>query len=246
MIKPLVLAQNIGIKFRPPPQSIFQMLAGRRKKKKSGAAKDGNWALRDISIQIDRGEAIGLLGHNGAGKSTFLRLLSGAYHPSKGTLETTNDIVAIMDLKAGMDASATGYQNIRLLAALRGIPSKNLEALNADVEKFSELGDALSLPLKSYSKGMKLRLAFALATSKESELLLLDEAIGVGDAAFKKKAKTRLKTLMKNGGSLVMASHSNSYLRKHCTRGLVFDHGSIVFDGPIEKAIEHNEANLSQ
>lgn len=198
-------------------------------------------ALNGITVEILQGERVGLLGQNGAGKSTFLRALAGVYAPTKGSVTTVSAISSMFEIAAGMDYDASGYDNIPLLMVTRGIPLSSLDAVTKDVEEFSELGDALVRPVRTYSAGMRLRIAFAVATFQTGGLLLLDEAIGVGDQSFRQKSNARILNSIENAGTLVLASHANPVLDQYCDRGLVFDQGKISFDGPIKDAIAHYE-----
>lgn len=190
-----------------------------------------------LNVNIKRGEKVGLIGSNGAGKSTFLKLLAGVYKPDSGTVDVKGTITSIFDLKTGLDFEATGYENIPLLMVANYIPlSKKPEVLQ-HVETFTELGEALSRPVRTYSAGMRLRLTFAIATAYVSEIILIDEVIGVGDAKFKKKSKEHIEQIMRQSGTLVLASHSNNILKSFCSRGIVLEAGEIVFDGHIDDAV---------
>jgi ABC-2 type transport system ATP-binding protein/lipopolysaccharide transport system ATP-binding protein len=194
-------------------------------------------ALTDVSFDVSAGQNVGLLGHNGAGKSTLLRTIGGIYSPTRGTVETQGDVRCLFEISAGLNGDATGYENIPLLAAANGIPLANIADLVSDVEEFTELGEALSRPVRTYSSGMRLRIAFAVATAVHSDILLMDEVIGVGDRSFREKARSRIDSMMKKAGTLLLASHSEAYLRAYCNRGLVFEQGKVVFDGAIEESI---------
>ncbi|AVX06237.1 monosaccharide-transporting ATPase (plasmid) [Maritalea myrionectae] len=211
--------------------------------KKSGFNKPlGVTALQHVSLDIHSGERVGLLGANGAGKSTFLGVLAGVYPVEKGSVKLTGESIAILNVRVGMDLDATGYDNITLLMAARSVPLSMLTEVRKFVEEFTELGEALDRPVRTYSAGMRLRLAFAVATFRSAQIVLLDEVVGVGDSSFRKKSKQQIDKLTSNAGILVVASHSNSYLRTYCNRGLVFKKGSIVFDGPIDEAISFFES----
>lgn len=194
-------------------------------------------ALRGITLSIDEGDRVGLLGHNGAGKSTFLRTLAGIYEPTGGSLEIRGEIKTMFEIGTGLDLDATGYENIPLIAAANQIKVRDMPALIADVETFTELDEALDRPMRTYSTGMRMRLAFAVTTAFPSDILLMDEVIGVGDNAFREKSRQRVEQMIHEAGTLILASHSSAFLRTYCTRGLVFKAGEVAFDGPIEEAI---------
>ncbi len=212
-------------------RSVKARMSGNKGRSKSFRGLD------EVSVTINMGERVGLLGRNGAGKSTFLRTLAGVYVPRSGSLELKSPMTSIFEVAVGTDNDASGYENIPLLMATRGIPFSRYDEVVADVEEFTELGEALLRPLRTYSSGMRLRIAFAVATFQAEGILLMDEVVGVGDSEFAKKSKARIQKLMGEAGSLILASHSPSLLTTHCERGLVFEKGKIIFDGPIEDAI---------
>ncbi len=195
-------------------------------------------ALNGVSIRIESGERIGVLGRNGAGKSTFLRTLAGVYPPCSGTLKVNTRLTSLFDIAVGVDLDASGYENIPLLMASRGISKSELENVIADVEEFTELGDALLRPVRTYSQGMRLRIAFAIATYHVEGLLLMDEIVGVGDKIFREKAQARLEKILGGEGSIVLATHSTELMKTHCERGIIFDKGKIVFDGELAEAVK--------
>jgi len=195
-------------------------------------------ALNGVSLTIKKGERIGLLGRNGAGKSTFLKMLAGVYLPESGRLRVNRPTTSLFEVSVGTDRAATGYENIKLLMASRGIPMSHYQHVVSDVETFTELGEALCRPMRTYSSGMKLRIAFAIATYSANPILLMDEVIGTGDKQFRINARERVKSIIDQIDTLVMASHNNNLLKKYCDRGLVFDAGQIIFDGPIKDAVK--------
>jgi ABC-type polysaccharide/polyol phosphate transport system ATPase subunit len=201
-------------------------------------------ALDQVSIIIKKGENIGILGKNGSGKSTFLRLLAGVYKPTSGYIKINNSPIGIFELNTGIDNDASGYENIFLLMAFRGIPSSFADKLIRDVEEFTELGDALKRPVRTYSKGMKLRLTFAISTFFTNRgILLIDEIMNVGDYQFKNKSQLRISNMIKKTGAFILASHSASLLKTHCSRGIIFEQGKIIFDGEIKEAISYYNEN---
>lgn len=197
-------------------------------------------ALDCVNITIKKGDRVGLLGRNGSGKSTFLRSLAGVYIPDSGLLTINSPVGSLFELNVGTDEDATGYENIPLLMASRQIELSKYDEVVKDIEDFTELGDALNRPLRTYSQGMKLRIAFAIATFKQNnQILLMDEVINVGDKQFRKKSDKRIKKMMNKAASLVLASHSASILKTHCSRGIIFEKGRIIFDGSINEAINY-------
>jgi ABC-type polysaccharide/polyol phosphate transport system ATPase subunit len=195
-------------------------------------------ALKNLSFEAHDGDRIGLVGQNGAGKSTLLRVLSGTYPPSGGIVDVQGRVSPMLDNTLGMDADATGFENIRMCAMLRGMTPRQLDDSMDDIIAFTELGDYLKMPVRSYSSGMLLRLAFAVATVPHAEILLIDESIGVGDEHFFQKAYARLSALVSRSRILVVASHSQAMLRKLCNRALWLDGGTLVGDDKIDRILD--------
>ncbi len=195
-------------------------------------------ALANITLALEDGDRVGLVGRNGAGKSTLLRVLAGIYEPTHGVIDTKGSIVPLLDLALGMDDEATGYQNILLRGMLIGRTSKEIEAVVGEIEDFTELGDYLSLPLRTYSSGMRLRLAFAISTAFRPEILLLDEVIGVGDATFIHKANARLREFRDAAKIVVVSSHSNDVIREMCNKVLWMQDGHIRMYGATDEVLK--------
>ena len=195
-------------------------------------------ALRNIDLELRPGDRIGLIGRNGAGKSTLLRVLSGVYEPTAGTIQSEGNVSALTDLMLGMDPEASGYEFITTRGIVMGLTKQRATALVPDVEAFTELGGYLHLPVRAYSSGMMLRLAFAVATAVTPDILLMDEMIGVGDAQFINKAHARLEKLMDTVEILVLASHNEQILRKFCTHGVLLAEGQIVHMGTIDTCLQ--------
>ncbi|MEH6678059.1 ABC transporter ATP-binding protein [Phenylobacterium sp.] len=182
-------------------------------------------ALSNISFNLRPGDRLGLIGHNGSGKTTLLRALSGAYEPDDGQIEVRGRIAALLDLSLGIDPSATGVDNIRLRGRIAGISSKEIEEKMDEIAAFSGLGPFLAMPMKTYSAGMQARLAFAVATAVEADVLLMDEWISVGDSEFKQLAHRRLLNLVERAGILVLASHDTELLRLYCNKVMRMEGG---------------------
>ena len=197
------------------------------------------YALKKITLTIRQGERIGLLGHNGAGKSTLLKVISGLYPISGGKLQIQGQIRALFDLSLGFEPDATGRENILYRGLLLGLSPKFIRQKEQEIIDFAELGEFIDYPLKTYSAGMQVRLAFSISTAIGGDILLLDEVIGAGDANFMVKARERILSLIEQSKILVLASHDFASLKSLCERGLVFHHGDLVFDGAIEDSILH-------
>ena len=194
-------------------------------------------ALRDISLRLTDGDRIGLIGHNGAGKSTLLRVLAGIYEPLSGRAQITGTVASLTDITMGMNLEATGYENIVLRGVFLGLQVKEVRRMIPDIEAFTELGEFLKLPLRTYSSGMMLRLAFAVTTAVIPEILIMDEMIGAGDAAFLVKAAARLNQMISQSRILVIASHDVETIRRFCNKAALMETGRIVTMGPVDEVI---------
>ncbi|NGX05847.1 ATP-binding cassette domain-containing protein [Mycobacteroides franklinii] len=200
-------------------------------------------ALRDITLSLKEGDRVGLVGHNGAGKSTLLRLLSGIYEPTRGSSYIQGRVAPVFDLGVGMDPEITGYENIIIRGMFLGQTRKQMQAKVDEIADFTELGEYLSMPLRTYSTGMRVRLAMGVVTSIDPEILLLDEGIGAVDAEFMKKARIRLQQLVERSGMLVFASHSNEFLARLCNTAMWIDHGTVKMSGGIEEVVRAYEGD---
>ncbi|HIW95447.1 MAG TPA: ABC transporter ATP-binding protein [Candidatus Corynebacterium gallistercoris] len=198
-------------------------------------------ALRDVNLHLREGDRVGLVGHNGAGKSTLLRLLSGIYEPTRGSAVVKGRVAPVFDLGVGMDPEISGYENIVIRGLFLGQTRKSMRRKMDEIAEFSELGDYLAMPLRTYSTGMRIRLALGVVTSIDPEILLLDEGIGAVDAAFMAKARKRLEDMVQRSGILVFASHSNEFLAQLCDSALWIDHGQIKQAGAVDEVVEAYE-----
>lgn len=192
-------------------------------------------ALANVSFQFDDGERVGLLGHNGAGKSTLLRALSGVYVPTSGTALIEGEIGSLIDLSLGINPEATGRENVFIRGALLGLSKNEIVDCFESIVEFSELGDFIEMPVRTYSSGMHLRLAFAVSTIVRPEILLMDEWLSVGDESFKHKAEARLAQVVDSTKILVIATHSRELLETTCNRAIWLEHGKIKLDGPAKE-----------
>ena len=195
-------------------------------------------ALEDISFELQAGDTLALVGGNGAGKTTLLKTMAGIYHPTSGNVMVSGSKSCIFGAGFGMDDDATGYENIILGCIALGHSLKEAKSKIDDIEEFTELGSFLNMPLRSYSAGMRARLAFAVATCSSTEILLMDEGLGAGDASFVEKAKKRLDKFTLNARILVLASHSESLLRTFCNKGLLLKAGRPVAFGDLETVLQ--------
>ena len=184
-------------------------------------------ALDRVSFELHDGDRVGLVGHNGSGKSTLLRVLTGAYEPVDGTLLIRGRVASMLNIWLGMDHEATGYENIFLRGAIMGLRRKQIDSLIGDIEEFAELGDYVRMPLRTYSSGMAMRLAFAISTSVASDIILMDEWLSAGDPSFTAKAQARLRSMVSNAKILVLASHDAALIKSTCNKIIQLDHGKI-------------------
>lgn len=187
-------------------------------------------ALDNITFEWREGDRVGLTGHNGSGKTTLLRAIAGIYEPIGGSLTVEGRIASMLSLTVGMDPEATGYENIFLRGVTMGLTRQQIAQVADDVCEFSELGDYIDMPLRTYSSGMAMRLAFAISTSVKADILLMDEWLSVGDEAFAEKSKRRLNELIGQAKILVLASNSADVIRANCSKVVRLDHGHIVAD----------------
>lgn len=196
-------------------------------------------ALNDISFELNPGDRLGLVGHNGAGKSTLLRVLAQIYEPTSGSIEVEGQVSALLDVMLGMDPESTGYENILMRGLIHGLTRKQINERQQEIADFTELGDYLAVPVRTYSSGMRLRLAFSIATSVMPEILVLDEVVGAGDAAFMKKAEERFGKMVTKADIVVLASHDNTTIEKFCNKVLWLNAGKIGFLGSVQEGLAH-------
>jgi lipopolysaccharide transport system ATP-binding protein len=195
-------------------------------------------ALDQVGFEFNEGDRVALVGHNGAGKSTLLRVLAGAYEPASGQLDVHGRVACMLSIQLGIDLESTGYENIRLLGLLFGMSKTSIERKTEEIAEFTELGDYLNMPLRTYSTGMTMRVAFAVATSIDADIVLMDEWLGVGDARFIEKADQRLQDFVRRAGLLVLASHATERLRNNCNKALLLEHGRVVATGTVDEVLD--------
>ena len=195
-------------------------------------------ALDNVSLTINHGDQVGIIGHNGAGKSTMLRVFAGIYEPSQGTISIEGRVSPLFNTSPGLDLDDTGYENIVTCGLLLGMTRAEIERKLPEIEAFSELSDYLALPARTYSSGMLVRLGFAIATAIDPEILLLDEELGAGDARFAMQAAKRVKGLIDRSSIMVLASHSAELISQMCNRAILLDHGRVAADGPTKDVLE--------
>lgn len=195
-------------------------------------------ALCDVTFMLKEGDRLGLIGHNGAGKSTLLKVLAGIYKPTSGSVTSVGKVVSTLNLSLGMEPEATGIENIIIRGLLFGMKRAEIQKKLAEITAFTELGDYLNMPVRIYSSGMVTRLAFATVTAMESDILLMDEVIGTGDAAFMDKAERRLNEFINRSKIIVLASHSEEVIRKLCNVVMLLEHGRMIAIGKTNEMFD--------
>ena len=237
-----IILDRVGVRF-----PLFGARTGPRARARRAVGGAIDWsgrgpssviALEDVSLTLRDGDRIGLIGHNGSGKSTLLRVIGGIYEPCAGRIRVSGRVLSLFDPMLGMSYECTGRENVVLRGIYIGLTPRQALARIDEIAEFSELADYMDVPLKAYSSGMQLRLAFSIATVFEPEILLLDEQFVMGDAAFIEKAEKRLKAFVASAGIVVQASHSEKLIRETCDRVLLLDHGRAVMLGEPELAFE--------
>jgi ABC-2 type transport system ATP-binding protein len=243
MTEPIIEAHNLGVEFvrnrrrnlRLRELVIHAFRRGRRQVK-----RDMFWPLRNLSFEIQPGEAVGIIGKNGTGKSTLLRLIAGVLKPDEGEVVVRGRVAPLIQLSAGFSGDLTGRDNVYLVASLHGMSRKEIKAAFDEIVDFAgdQVRDAIDSPVRHYSSGMKVRLAFSLVSRLPHPILLVDEALAVGDREFKKKCYKVIDGLLAEGRTLVLVSHSQPQLTRFCKRGLYLDRGRLVVDGTIQEALD--------
>ena len=224
----LVKATKVCLSYPLASRSFSEIL-----KKKSPPSK----ALDEISFVLEQGERLALIGLNGSGKSTLLRTIAGIYSPSSGSLVTQGKIATLFNIGIGMKMDLSGRKNIILQGLANGVDIETIKGLVPEIIQFSELRSVIDMPIYTYSQGMAMRLSFAIATSIDPDILLLDEWIGAGDRVFRAKAQKRLLSMVENARGFILASHNTSIVRKYCTKAIWLDKGKVVTQGDVESVL---------
>ena len=227
----MIKAENVSVKYlmtydriQSMKEYLVQMVKGKIKYEEF-------WALRDVSFEVKKGEVLGIIGHNGAGKSTLLKVISGILKPTTGSVQVNGTIVPMLELGSGFDFDLTGRENVFLNGAILGYSEQFLREKYEEIVDFSELGQFIDVPLRNYSSGMVMRLAFSIATVVRPDILIVDEILAVGDAAFQEKSKRRMLELMGGGTTVLFVSHSLPQIQEMCNRVLWLEHGNVKTAG---------------
>ncbi|WP_430430577.1 ABC transporter ATP-binding protein [Oceanicaulis sp.] len=199
-------------------------------------------AIRNMSLLLKPGDRLGVVGRNGAGKTTLLRTIAGIYPPKRGLVAVDGHIATMFNIGLGMNMDATGYENIRLAGIVAGKSQREIDGMQDDIIRFTGLGDYLDLPIRTYSQGMAMRLKFACATAFDADILLFDEWLGAGDAAFQARAKERLDDMVKRSRILVLATHNVKLMQSVCNQAILMQEGVITHRGDVDEVIERSKA----
>ena len=232
---------DVGIRFRRnrrSRRSFKDLFAGSRRRTRSGEF----WALRKVSFSVQRGEAIGVVGRNGQGKSTLLKLVTGVVLPDEGTVDVIEGVAPLIEITGGFVDDLSVRDNVYLTAGLHGMTRKQIDSRFDDIIAFAEIADFIDTPYKHLSSGMKVRIAFAVISQLEEPILLVDEVLAVGDKAFREKCYRRIEELLAGGRTLFFVSHNERDLRRFCARGLYLDKGELVLDAPINEVLDRYNA----
>ena len=197
-----------------------------------------NRALNNVSFEIRRGESVGIVGDNGAGKSTLLKMITGVAFPDEGDIVVNGKVAALLELTAGFSLEMTGRENIYLKGYILGLEDDYIKQIEENIIDFAELGDYIDQPVRTYSSGMKMRLGFAINVNIEPDVLVVDEALAVGDASFKKKCKEKIKEIIGAGTTVLYVSHSADSVREICPRSIYLRKGTVIFDGPTAETLK--------
>ncbi|WP_438854965.1 ABC transporter ATP-binding protein [Agromyces sp. M3QZ16-3] len=237
-----IRVDGLGVRFRRNRRgrrSFKDLLAGRRRRTRP----DEFWALRNVNADVRPGEAIGVVGRNGQGKSTLLKLVAGVMIPDEGSVRITGGVAPLIEITGGFVDDLTVRDNVYLTAGLHGMSRAQIDTKFDEIIDFAEIGDFLDTPYKHLSSGMKVRIAFAVISQLEEPIMLVDEVLAVGDKAFREKCYRRIEELLEGGRTLFFVSHNERDLRRFCTRGLYLDKGALVLDASIDEVLDRYNAD---
>lgn len=236
-----IVFNNVSLKLRiykDQGLTIKEAFVNMFKKSRYSENKHDLWVLKNINIEINKGDRLGIIGLNGAGKSTFLKLISKIYTPTEGTIDVSGKVVPLIELGAGFNPELTGRENIYLNGAILGFTKKQMQEIESKIIDFAELNEFIDMPIKYYSTGMYGRLAFAVATEVDADILLIDEIFAGGDVNFIDKAVKRMNNLIDNANIVIMVSHSLDLIKDMCNRCIVIGNHKIMYDGTPEDSID--------
>ncbi len=239
-------ARNLGVKYnlRLTKKQTLKQTVVRRVRREGDTSF---WALREVSFAVRQGESLGVIGPNGAGKSTLLQVLAGIITPSEGDVAVDGHISSLLTLGVGFDQDLSGTDNIRLAGAFMGLDHRLVEQKLPGIVDYADLGDFIDAPLKTYSSGMRARLGFSIATSVEPDILLLDEVLATGDAAFREKSKERVGELVREAKAIVLVTHDMNWVTEYCNRAMLIEKGHLILEGaPVDVVALHQERSAQR
>lgn len=237
-----IVAENLGVKYnlrfhrkQSVQRTLYRWL--------SRDQVEEFWALRNVNLRLTHGESLAVIGPNGAGKSTLLQVLAGILSPSEGRIEARGQISGLLTLGAGFDQDLTGRDNILLAGAFLGLEDRVTRELLPRIVDYADLGQFIDAPLKTYSSGMRARLGFAIATSVDPDILLLDEVLSTGDATFRAKSKARVLELVNDAKAVVLVTHDMGWVKEYCNRAILIEKGRVVIEGEPDEVVETHQRN---
>lgn len=226
-----------GVNSRSLKKSLLNIAVGGRLSQEKGCVEVE--ALKNISFKLQNGDRLGIIGHNGAGKTSLLKVLAQIYEPTQGVIRISGQTSCLFDIMMGLDQELTAYENIMLRGLIQGLSREEIKNIVPDVEEFAELGEFMKMPIKTYSSGMMVRLAFGIVTSISSDILLVDEIVNVGDASFMEKAKKRMASLIHRSDIMVLSTHDHNIIKEFCNKAIWLEKGQIRCFGDIEEVFAH-------
>ena len=241
----MIKAKNVSVKYLMTYDLIKSMKEYLVQLVKGKIQYEEFWALKGVSFEVKKGEVLGIIGHNGAGKSTLLKVISGILKPTTGSVQVNGAIVPMLELGSGFDFDLTGRENVFLNGAILGYSEQFLKEKYEEIVAFSELGQFIDVPLRNYSSGMVMRLAFSIATVVQPDILIVDEILAVGDAEFQEKSKRRMLQLMGGGTTVLFVSHSIQQIREMCNRVIWLERGEVVMTGDTKSGCDAYEASAN-
>jgi ABC-2 type transport system ATP-binding protein len=239
---PIISARGLGVRFvkgRRRNMQVREMIFHGMRRNPNQGGNGGFWPLRDLTFDVGPGEAIGVIGKNGTGKSTLLRLIAGVLIPDEGSIEVRGRVAPLLELSAGFSSDLTGRENLNLVATLHGLSKAQLAAKFEEIVDFAgdQVAKSLDTPVRHYSSGMKVRLGFSIISQLNHPILLVDEVMAVGDAEFRAKCYNTMQRLLAEGRTLVLVSHNEGDLTRFCTRGMFINEGHLTVDGSVQEAL---------
>lgn len=244
MGKEVIKVDHVGVRFLMNNEKVDNLKEFIIRKIKRNMNYKQFWALKEVTFSVEKGDRVGILGLNGAGKSTLLKVIAGVLKATEGSVTTKGKIAPLLELGAGFDPQYTGAENIYLYGAVLGYSREFIRDKFDEIVEFSELGDFINVPVKNYSSGMKSRLGFSIATIVEPDILILDEVFAVGDAKFRKKSEKKIKSMFKDGVTVLFVSHNIEQVKSICNKAILLEKGSLIAEGEVREICKIYENKL--